>query len=145
MLTYHDLPEKEKQQLLKFPVYVSLLAANYHNNGIDEEEKKSAIDFSHIKTYSVNPLLKEFYDDAEKRFEKTIDELNENLPKRKKEREQILRHELDKIEKILLKTDTEYSNALHESMKSYKEHVARAHHSLMEYLLFPIPIKGLTY
>lgn len=145
MTTYHDLSPDRKKELLKFPAYVSLLAANYHNNGIDAEERKSAIDFSHIKTYSVNPLLKEFYEDAEKEFEQTIDLLNEMLPKNKKEREVILRNELDKLEKILLSMDSEYAHALHESMKSYKEHVARAHHSLMEYLIFPIPIKGLTY
>jgi len=145
MTTYHDLPENEKAQLLKFPAYVSLLAANYHNNGIDAEEKKSAIDFSHIKTYSSSPLLREFFEDVEKNFEKTITALNDQLPKKKKEREAAIRSELDKIEKILLHTDSEYSSLLHESMKSYKEHVAHAHQSLMEYLVFPIPIKGLTY
>jgi hypothetical protein len=145
MKTYHDLPQKEKEELLKFPAYVSLLAANYHNKGIDEDEKKSAIDFSHIKTFSSNPLLKEFFDAVNRNFEKTINDLNEKLPKKKNEREIIIRNELEKIEKILLKTDSEYSNALRESMKSFKEHVAHAHHNLMEYLLFPVPIKGLTY
>ena len=145
MTTYHELPENEKELLLKFPAYVSLLAANYHNNGMDAEEKKSAIDFSHIKTFSVNPILKEFFEDVDKQFEHTINKLNDELPRNKKDREVIIRNELDKIEKILYKTDAEYSNALHESMKAYKEHVAHAHHSLMEYLIFPIPIKGLTY
>src|SRR6185436_18212971 len=113
MTTYHDLPENEKQELLKFPAYVSLLAANYHSNGIDAEEKKSAVDFSHIKTYSSNPLLREFFEDVEKNFEQTITSLNEQLPKKKKERELAIRDELDKIEKILMKTDSEYSNLLH--------------------------------
>ena len=81
----------------------------------------------------------------EKDFEQTITALNAQLPKNKKEREAAIRNELDKIEKILRQIDTDYSNALHESMKSFKEHVAHAHHSLMEYLIFPIPIKGLTY
>jgi hypothetical protein len=144
MTSYHDLSSEKKEQLLKFPAYISLLAANYHNNGIDAEEKKSAIDFSHIKTFSVNPMLKEFFDDAEKGFEQTITSLNEKLPKRKNEREVIIRTELEKIERILLSTDTEFSNLLHESMRAFKDHVAHAHHSLMEYLIFPIPIKGLT-
>jgi hypothetical protein len=144
MTNYHDLSPEKKEQLLKFPAYVSLLAANYHSNGMDSEEKKSAIDFSHIKTFSVNPLLKEFFEDVEKGFEQTITALDEKLPKRKNEREVILRTELEKIEKILLNTDPEFSNLLHESMRAFKEHVAHAHHSLMEYLIFPIPIKGLT-
>jgi hypothetical protein len=145
MTTYHDLSPMEKEELQKFPAYISLLAANYHNKGIDEDEKKSAIDFSHVKTFSSNPSLKEFFDAVDRNFEKTINDLNEKLPKKKNEREIIIRNELEKIEKILLKMDSEYSDLLHESMKSFKEHVAHAHHSLMEYLVFPIPIKGLTY
>jgi hypothetical protein len=145
MTTYHDLTPEKKEALLKFPAYISLLAANYHNNGIDAREKESAIDFSHIKTFSSSPLLREFFEDVDKNFEQTITDLNAKLPKNKKEREVIIRMELDKIEKILLHMDSEYSHAMHESMKTYKQHVSHAHDSLMEYLIFPIPIKGLTY
>src|SRR5690349_15424333 len=111
MTTYHDLTPEKKEALLKFPAYVSLLAANYHNNGIDAEEKKSAIDFSHVKTFSSSPMLREFFEDVDKNFEQTITDLNDKLPKKKKEREEQIRTELDKIERILLHMDTEYSHA----------------------------------
>ncbi|CAN5513605.1 hypothetical protein BH11BAC1_BH11BAC1_16290 [soil metagenome] len=145
MTSYHDLPHKEKEQLLMFPAYISLLAANYHNNGIDKKEKQTAIEYAHIKTFSSNPILMEFFTDAEKDFEKNITFLNEQLPKRKGEREIVIREALSRLEKILSDLGTEYSFAMHESMNEYKEHVAHAHQSLMEYLVFPIPIKGLTY
>lgn len=136
--------ELKKENLLKFPAYISLLAANYHNNGIDKEEKKSALEFAHIKTFSCDPMLKHFFEDAEKRMSGNIEQLNQTLPKRKKERELEIRENLDELEKILHDLGTDYSRALHQAMQSYKEHVAHAHQSLFEYLIFPIPIKGLT-
>jgi hypothetical protein len=53
-----NLSEQEYQELLKFPAYISLLAAN-SDGKMDETEKKAAIRFSHIKTYSCDPLLSE--------------------------------------------------------------------------------------
>ncbi|MBC7421866.1 MAG: hypothetical protein H7334_00255 [Ferruginibacter sp.] len=54
------LNESENNALLKFPALISLLAAN-SGNKMDEAEKKSAIKLSHIKTFSCDPLLVEFY------------------------------------------------------------------------------------
>jgi hypothetical protein len=145
MKSYKDLPENEREQLLKFPAYISLLAANYHNNGMDQKEKETAIEFTHIETFSSNPQLRDFFEEAEKNFEKTITLLNDQLPKKKKEREVMIRAELGKLGKILSQLGTEYSSAMLESMEAYKKHIAHAHDSLMEYLVFPIPIKGLTF
>jgi len=74
-----NISESENEALLKFPVYISLLAAN-SNSKLDETEKKSAIKFSHIKTYSCGPLLASFYEAADKVFEMNMLQLNKNLP-----------------------------------------------------------------
>ena len=145
MDTYKNLPEIQKAQLRKFPAYITLLAASYHNHGMDEKEKQAAIKFTHVKSFKSEPLLADFYDDVEKDFEQTLTLLNSQLPKPKKEREAAIKAELDKIEKILVGLDTEYSVALHKSMETYREHVAHCHDSMLEYFIFPIPIKGLTY
>jgi hypothetical protein len=145
LVTYRNLPQDKKDALLKFPAYVSLLAATYHNHGIDKEERKSAIEFAHIKTFSSDPLLKDFFTDAEKSIESTINDLDSKLPKEKKEREAAIRNELERLEKIVSELGSDFSRALHQGMKDYKEHVAHAHHSLLEYFIFPVPIKGLTY
>jgi len=142
-MTYQNLPENEKELLLKFPAYVSLLAATYHN-GIDKEEKKSAIEFAHIKTFSSDPVLRDFFNDAESRIETNINELDRQLPKKKKEREEAIKTELEKLENIVAELGSDFSRALHQSMKDYREHVAHAHQNLFEYLIFPVPIKGLT-
>lgn len=137
------LSTSEKESLLKFPAYISLLAAN-NDDSLNEVEKKEAIKFCHIKTYSCDPLLSDFYAAAEKVFEKNITTLDTALPKEKHEREKKIKKDLVHIESILLKLEPRYAAVMHQSMESFKKHVSRAHHNVLEYFLFPLPIKGLT-
>jgi hypothetical protein len=143
MKLFENLNSDEKDMLLKFPAYISLLAA-YSDEKMDEVEKKEAIKFTHIKTYSCNPLLSDFYAEVDKVFAQNIEKLNNELPKEKMERDQTIRTELAKLEPILLKLGKEYASIMHISMKSYTEHVSKAHHNILESFLIPFNIKGLT-
>jgi hypothetical protein len=143
MKSFDDLDTAEKDQLLKYPAYISLLAAN-NDDSLDETEKKAAIKFCHIKTFTCVPLLAAFYHEAEKVFEKNINDLDNELPKGKAEREEIIKNELSKIEKILSKLGTDYALAMHRSMRSFKTHISKAHRNALEYFIFPLPIKGVT-
>ncbi|CAN5831628.1 hypothetical protein BH11BAC3_BH11BAC3_37010 [soil metagenome] len=143
MIPFANLTKHETDVLLKFPVYISLLAAN--NDGkLDEAEKKSAIKFSHIKTYSCDPLLTSFYEAADKVFEEDILHLDKYLPVRKVERTVVIKKELLDIEIIATKLEKEYSTAMHRSMKSFKWHVSNAHHNVLVDFIFPLPMDGLT-
>ena len=144
MKPFKELTESENKELLKFPAFISLLAAN-SDNKLDAEEKQSAISFSHIKTYSCDPLLTAFYEEADKYFENNIQQLNKDLPIEKPAREAALKRGLLKLETIVLKLDEEYITIMHLSMKSFKDHVSQAHHSVLVDFIFPMPIKGLTY
>ncbi len=144
MKPFKELTDRENKALLKFPAYISLLAANRDNN-LDDAEIASAIKLSHIKTYSCDPLLAEFYTKADSVFEYNIQQLNKDLPVEKAARDATLRAELKKLETIVLKLGEEYATVMHRSMKSFKEHVSNAHHSVLVDFVFPIPIKGLTY
>ena len=143
MRNLNILSESDRGILLKFPAYISLLAAE-KDNSLDKTERKAAIQFCHIKTYSCDPLLSEFYKEAEKVFEKNITTLDKQLPKNKAEREKKLKNDLVKIETILLKLDPEYASVMHRSMESFKNHVSRAHRNVLEYFIFPLPLKGIT-
>jgi len=143
MKSFKDLTESENNALLKFPAYITLLSAN--SDGIlDEAEKKSAIKFSHIKTYSCDPLLDEFYKEADRDFEYNIELLNKNLPAEKHSRETAIRKEMANIEKIVLKLGKEYTSVMRRSMKSFKDHVSKAHHNVLVDFIFPLPIKGIS-
>ena len=144
MKPFNKLTESENKELFNFPALISLLAAN-SDNKLDEAEKKSAIKFSHIKTYSCDPLLAEFYKEADKVFKRNIEQLDKELPKERKRREAAIKNELSKLEKIVLKLGQEYTTVMHRSMTSFKDHVSQAHHSVLVDFIFPMPIKGLTY
>ena len=143
MKSFEDLSQVEKNRLLKFPVYISMLAAN-NDDSLDETEKKAAAKFCHIKTFTCDPLLKTFYHQAEKEFNKNVEELENTLPKERSKREEIIKNELAKIETILLKLGTAYALLMYRSMRAFKKHVSKAHRNVLEYFIFPLPIGGLT-
>lgn len=144
MKLFKELTESENKALLQFPALISLLAAN-SDDKLDVAEKQSAVQFSHIKTYSCDPLLTEFYHESDKFFQINIEQLNKTLPQDKAAREAALKSELKKIEAIVLKLGEENTAIIHRSMNSFKEHVSQAHHSVLLDFVFPMPIKGLTY
>ena len=136
------LPE-EKETLQKFPVYVSLLAtASDHT--LDVAEKKSAIQFSRIKTYSSDPLLNSFYQEADHIFKQNLLQLDDDLSENQEERTEAIKMKSQRVEKIVLKLGNGYTSVMHLSMKSFKEHVSKSHHNVLEDFIFPIPIKALA-
>jgi glutamyl-tRNA reductase len=143
MTPFKTLSEKENKMLLKFPAYISLLAANW-NDKLDDVEKESAIKLAHIKTFSCEPLLAEFYKEADKVFEKNIEQLDKDLPKEKEKRATAIELELSHLEKIVSKLGKKYVSVMHNSMKSFKKHVSKAHNSVLVDFIFPISIPGLS-
>ena len=143
MIPFKNISAQENEMLLKFPAYVSLLATD-SDGKLDEAEKKSAIKFSHIKTYSCDPLLTEFYKEADIVFDKNINELDKTLPAIKAEREETIRKELVNLEKIVLKLGEKYISVMHRSMKSFKEHVSKAQRNVLVDFIFSLPIEGIT-
>jgi hypothetical protein len=142
MKPFKNLSEEEYKMLLKFPAYITLLAAN-QDGKFDEVEKKSAIKFAHIKTFTCTPLLIDFYEEVDKVFESNIVELDQELPKGKENRDAAIRRELLKLEGIVLKSGEVYASTMFESMRSFKDHISKAHHNVLVDFVFPLPIKGL--
>jgi hypothetical protein len=144
MMNFKDLSPYEQELLLKFPAYISLLAANTDGK-FDEVEELSAVEFNHVKAYSCDPLLVDFFRDANKNFKSTIAQLNKALPLGKVNRDVVIKKNLVALEKIVMKLGPEYASVMHKSMQSFKDHVSRAHHNVLIDFIFPIPIKGLSY
>ncbi|MCX6258051.1 MAG: hypothetical protein NTW49_09200 [Bacteroidia bacterium] len=143
MKLFNILSVRENAMLLKFPALISMLAAS-SDDKLDEQEKKTAIKFAHTKTFSCDPLLTEFYENADKVFENNIVQLDKDLPKEKDSREAAIKKELSNLEKIVLKLGKEYTSAMHLSMRSFTEHVSKAHHNVIVDFLIPLSIPGLT-
>lgn len=143
MNQFKNLSLNDTEALLKFPAYISMLAAN-SDDKLDEDERKTAIKFAHTKTFSCDPMLSDFYKEADKVFENNIIQINNDLPKDVKSRDAAIRNELLKLDKIVLKLGKKYAIVMHESMNSFKKHVSKAHHNVLVDFIFPIPISGLT-
>jgi hypothetical protein len=143
MTPFEKLSKADQTDFLKFPAYVSLLAAN--QDGItDRQEMNIAINFDHMKTYTCNPMLAGFYEKADSVFKDNLVELDNELPKGKEDRDTAIMAKLGVLEKLLLKFDKVYAATMHQSMKSFKEHVSASHQSFLESFIFPVPIKGIT-
>lgn len=141
---YATLPEQEKNKLLQFPVYITLLAANLDGE-LDEREKQKANEIANIKHYeNKEPLLTKFYEEVQAVFSKNLDSIDAQLPKDKDQREAAIRQQLGELEGILSQLSTPYNNAMHRSIQAFKEHVSKAHENVLEHFFFPFPIKGFT-
>ncbi|MEO6902773.1 MAG: hypothetical protein ABI315_06425 [Bacteroidia bacterium] len=143
MEQFNNLSQQEKSMLLKFPAWISLLATN-SDTEIDKTEMKEALHFTHIKTFSCDPLLTDFYKEAEKVFISNIVELDKSLPKGREERKFVISKELKKLEPILDKLGKEFALIMHKSMQSYINHVSKARNNVLESFVIPLYIKGLT-
>jgi anaerobic ribonucleoside-triphosphate reductase len=144
MKQFSTLSKEDREALLKFPAYITLLAAD-SDGLLDKAEKKEAIKLEHIKTFSADLLLKEFYKEADKVFKNNLEQINKSLPEGREPRETALKNELMKLEKVVIKLGENYTSAMRRSMKSFKDHVSKAHHNVLIDFIFPMPIKGLSY
>jgi hypothetical protein len=144
MTTFEQLSKADQDEFLKFPAYISLLAANEYG-ATDDIDRKTAIEFDHTKTYTCNPILSSFYEKADTVFQKNFTSIDNELPKGKIARSTAIKAELAKLGTLLLKFDKNYAVAMHQSMKSFKDHISTAHWNVLDGFLFPIPIKGLSY
>jgi hypothetical protein len=143
MPVFKDLSLPEREQLEKFPVYLSLLAAS-KDCRLDGQEMHSAVKLTHIKTFSCDPVLSDYYAEVDKNFETVAREISNQLPADRDAREVAIRRQLTKLEILLHKLDKRYAAIMHESLRSYKDHVSRAHRNVLEYFIFPLPISGIT-
>lgn len=143
MELFKNLSLEEQDKLLKFPAYITILAAN-SDGKVDAAEKEAALDLTHIRSYKSDEKLSGFYKEAEKVFEQNIEELVAQLPQDKNEKEAVVINELKNVESILMKLGYSYTKAMHESMRTFKDHVSNAHNNVLQEFIFPIPIKGIT-
>ncbi|ABG57700.1 hypothetical protein [Cytophaga hutchinsonii] len=143
MSIFQNISEYEKNALLNYPAYISLLAAN-KDGVLDDAERKAAVELYRTKTFASDELLEEFYSEQDVVFEKNLLEIDKRLPKEKEKRESVIKTELIYISNVLSKLDEKYSNAMNKSMEAFKEHVSKAHHSILVNFILPIPIAGLS-
>ncbi len=79
-----------------------------------------AVKFSHIKNFSCDLQLYDFYAEVDKHIEENIEELDKGFPEGRNKREKAIRSDLAELEKIVAKLGKEYVSIMHRSMKQFK-------------------------
>jgi hypothetical protein len=143
MKPFENLSFRENEELLKLPALISLLAAN-GDGMMDEAEKKSAIKISHIKTFSSEPSLTEYYKQADAAFINNIEYMDNILPRDITKRENFIKDEIVRLEKIVQKLGKEAAGDFNQSMAAFTNHVSKAHHNVFIDFILPIPLPGLS-
>jgi hypothetical protein len=136
MNSFEKLSADDQQVLLKFPVYIVLLAANADDE-FDEQEDNTFTDLDHVKTYFSNPVMAGFYYRAGAASEQNVLQIDNELPKEKLQREVAIKIELRKIEQLFSKFDQGSVAVMRQSMTMFKEHVSKAYYNLLEDFIFP--------
>jgi len=122
---FKKLTPEELDLLLNATIFVSLLAAS-SDSEIFEEEKADAIKLAHLRTFTSDPALHEYYKEVEKTFAEKIEDFDKKLPKGSEERGIILREKLN------------------HSLNSYARHVSVSHRNAVEFFFIPMNIDGIT-
>lgn len=143
IIQFEKLTAQEQELLFKAPVLVSVLASCSFNE-VNKTQKADAIKLAHLKTFTAMPLLLPYYNEVEKRFKELFEAAIKEYAPFDENKINALKNEMDKVNLVIKKLDTEYAQALHKSLEKYASHVKRSTHSVFVDFLIPIPIPGLT-
>lgn len=132
------LTEEEREIILRAPAIVALLAAVSDDGEVSEDEKSESIRLAHLRTYSSEPILHNYYQEVDKVFEKHFDEIMADLPSSWEEKEAFLKNKITSINSILPKFSKVYAEALIASLKSFSKHVFKSNSSFLQNFMLPM-------
>lgn len=140
---FEGLSEPEMGLLLKAPILVSVLAATWDHE-IGNEEKADAIKLAHLKTFSADPVLIQYYKEVDKNFKDHFESIVKQFSPFDEAMRDGLRLEITRVNSVISKLDPKYARTLQRSLGNYAEHVKKSYRRIVENFIFPLPIPGLT-
>ncbi len=133
-----QLSKEDRDIILKAPAVVAILAAISDDGEVSKHEKSESIKLSHLRTYTSDPLLHNYYSEAEKVFEENFDSIMAALPSEWKDKEDFLEKELVQLRTVLPKVNDVYARELVNSLKSFAKHVFKSNASFLDYFVLPV-------
>lgn len=107
-----ELSAEYRAILLKAPALVSVLVAS-GDHEISKSEKADAVKMAHLKTYTANPLLINYYKEVETDFVRNFQETVKKYSPFDNLKREALKKEISIANNILTKLDPEISKTLH--------------------------------
>lgn len=141
---FKNLNNDEVELLLKAPALFSVFAAS-NDHEISNAQKSDAIKLAHLKSFTSDDLtLISYYSEVEKKFKTYFESIVKIYTPFDDEKREELEIEIEKVNFVISKLDTDFANALHRSLCNYAEHVKKSDKSILENFIFPIPINGIS-
>jgi hypothetical protein len=136
------LNPEDQELLIKAPVLLSVLAS-CSDRVINKAQKSDAIKLAHIKTFTAVPELQPYYREAEKNFKESFEQIAEQYYPFDDDHRNLLKSEIQNIQKIIAKLSPSYGKALSKSLERYTIHVKRATYSIFHDFIFPLAMFDL--
>ena len=139
---FEQLNKEERELLYRAPVLVSaLVSCNY--NDVNETKKNDAIKLAHLRAFAAPTLLLPYYQQVEKIFKEEFERTVKKYFPFDDEKRAKLNSEIGKVDRVIAKLDTDYANALNNSLESYAKHVKRSGYSVFQDFIFPLTYSKL--
>ena len=132
------ISEEDRKILLRGPALVAILAAISDDGEISNSEKSESIKLSHLRTYTSEPMLQNYYSLVEEEFVKDFNEIQSKLPESWEEKQNYIEEQIAEMSAVLPKLNDVYAKTLVASLKSFARHVFKSNSSFLEYFLFPV-------
>jgi hypothetical protein len=140
---FEKLTMEERALLLQAPALVSVLAAS-GDQAIDKAGKADAIKLAHLKIVTADAALLPYYKEVHINFKRHFEAIVKRYAPFDDRKRGALRREIESLNPIIAKLDTEFAKSLHASLARYEEHVKKAEGSVLVDFIFPLPIPGLS-
>tara|TARA_B110001469_G_C9488042_1_gene244353 strand:+ start:161 stop:628 length:468 start_codon:yes stop_codon:yes gene_type:complete len=124
--------------ILRAPAVVALLAAVSDDGEVSEDEKAASVRLAHLRTYTSEPILHNYYKEVDKCFISDFETILAQLPKDWKDKERFLENRLTNLDPVLQKLDDVYAEELVASLKSFAKHVFKSNSNFLQNFLLPI-------
>jgi len=140
---FENLSDDDVALLIKVPALVAVLAATVDAD-INEQRKADALKLAHLKTFTANPLLISYYEEVEKEFEKTFNEIVDQYAPISGKRQEELEDEINEATKVIAKLPKKYAVILRHSLSLFAQHVKKADRTVLEGFMMPFKLEGIT-
>ena len=127
------LTEEEKEFIYELPARAAILVGGADDD-FDVIERKVATELTHLKAFTSNEYLQEYFAEVSTRFVADVDRLMAAYPNTAKERNPQIREELNKASEVLLKIDGHFTDGFDDAIIEIARYVAEASGGVLGFL-----------
>ncbi len=130
---FNALSNDEKETMYSVPILVSILIAGADDN-IDRTEINEAVSIAKLKQKKARQGLIEYYKEVGTDFEDKLKMMIQKYPIKAEERNPLIIAELEKVNSILPKLNSEFAIEFYASIKDIAKKIAESSGGLLGYM-----------